>query len=533
MAAKATVPEIISVEFIDNTNYQQNSTSTDVVGDIIDHVWGPVNQKLVLTQSEFLNYYPLYPSIPYANAYRALQAGARYVEVYRPQAKDTYMQFVVSETADAFTIKGERTAVGAAKYTTSIAGAVMVISLKYPGWVPETLFAYTKLGVSVTLAPDTANPVTISLLGYAAGATDPVTVAIYQGSFNPEDVVDGQPFFIETVVANSAIISCHVISTPTGATTDPLVVDSSSVDTPDAPYVHTPLTAADIEPLYGKLWASAQTSAATILIPALPDSTVYAAVTAVAAKRMDLTALVGIGDPATAITTYFNADDPVSEMQTYLGTLTKNMFSGAYFGVESVTVANKQLLLDGTAGVAGRICSVANSVRTNQLPSADSYGSFPGTLAASLDFPEVLSLQELGANSIYTAESGSQIWGIRSLHDRQTSYFGKFNVSRVLASVLRFTFKGCWGVIHTDVAANPLTRSSFQTSLQTLLDNQVAAQNLKNGSEFVMSDELNTDAATQGGAILRIDLYLAFIGLTERVHIRVIATDTTVSAQII
>ena len=98
--------ELINVTFEDRTNYFEFD-STDIVGQPIDHYWGPVNELKVMSRNQFLDNYPLsLPLTPNAsldylrswvNVYRALSTGAGLVEVYRPQGENTYSQFNLEE----------------------------------------------------------------------------------------------------------------------------------------------------------------------------------------------------------------------------------------------------------------------------------------------------------------------------------------------------------------------------------------------------------------------------------------------------
>ena len=96
--------ELISVEFRDQTNYTAYQGS-DVGGMVIDHVWGPVGVRNVLTRSQFLNYYP--ESVPFnvtssykptwlepfANAKLAFDRGAAAIEVVRAEPHYNFSGF--------------------------------------------------------------------------------------------------------------------------------------------------------------------------------------------------------------------------------------------------------------------------------------------------------------------------------------------------------------------------------------------------------------------------------------------------------
>ena len=67
----------------------------------------------------------------------------------------------------------------------------------------------------------------------------------------------------------------------------------------------------------------------------------------------------------------------------------------------------------------------------------DIQGSYPGVLSESLKFDDVLDLHKEGINSVYSSINGPQIFGIKSMHERQNSYYAKLNIMRVLAAILR------------------------------------------------------------------------------------------------
>ena len=177
--------------------------------------------------------------------------------------------------------------------------------------------------------------------------------------------------------------------------------------------------------------------------------------------------------------------------------------------------------------------NIAKQVRINQSASAETYGGVSFVVEKDLEFSEVLTVHEEGVISIYNSDNGSQIFGVRSCYPRQSSYYGKINVVRVLSILLRQTFPLVMQVIHTDVASNPITRTSFSITLNNLISNMVAAQNLKPGSQAILDGDLNNDVNSRGGTLLNIVLELYFIGLTEKVSIVVSATDSSIKAQIV
>ena len=140
---------------------------------------------------------------------------------------------------------------------------------------------------------------------------------------------------------------------------------------------------------------------------------------------------------------------------------------------------------------------------------------------------------ELGINSVYTSKRGNIIWGTRTMYSKQSSYFGKTNVMRVCSAILKNIYPIAVETLHTDAASNPITRASLSTMLNSVLDTFIANQDLHADSVADCSDSINTDYLTKGGTVLNIILRLHFIGLVERVSIKIIATDTSVTAEFV
>ena len=124
------------------------------------------------------------------------------------------------------------------------------------------------------------------------------------------------------------------------------------------------------------------------------------------------------------------------------------------------------------------------------------------------------------------------IFSIRSCHLRQTSYFGKFNISRVCAEILKPTILSALGAIHTDTASDAVMRNSFANSLQVFIDDEISKGNIKSNSVASCNDNDNSDPNTNGGEKLVIRLTLWFKKLVEKVNIIVVATDSTVTSSV-
>lgn len=210
-----------------------------------------------------------------------------------------------------------------------------------------------------------------------------------------------------------------------------------------------------------------------------------------------------------------------------------NKFCVALSGREYLTVFGQRFTSNCVGGYCGAMVNTAKEVRINQIASGYTYGMYGGSLKKSLLSGEAIDLMELGINSVYTSKRGNLIWGTRTMYSRQSSYFGKINVMRVCSMILRNIYPIAIETLHTDAASNPITRASVSTMLNSILDTYIANQDLHADSIADCSDAINTDYLTKGGTVLNIILRLHFIGLVERVSIKIIATDTSVTAEFV
>lgn len=278
-------------------------------------------------------------------------------------------------------------------------------------------------------------------------------------------------------------------------------------------------------------------------------SAVQAKLSSHAEGRMDCVALLGfptqvVSGAGDGWAAGFDAASETTTRQNavnYFGKIDSNgmaRFSAGIVGWElysmSTIYGDARFDMDCTAGWAGRICAVAKSLRNrNQPPSYKAYGAFSGSLVRSLSFDSVVKLHdEDGIGSVYNSTTGNYIFDIRSLWGIGESYFARLNVMRVCAALLGQTFDIVEGVIHTDAAANRNSRLRLESRLNSLITEMIARNELRDQSYADVSDDLNTDVATHGGRYLNINLVCWFIGLVERVNISVIATDSSVRAEI-
>lgn len=208
-------------------------------------------------------------------------------------------------------------------------------------------------------------------------------------------------------------------------------------------------------------------------------------------------------------------------------------FCIAIQGQEYFSVLGRRFTLNCVGGYAGAMVNIAKEAHLNQIASGYVYGNYGGSLKKSLLSGPVIDLMEEGINSVYTSSRGNLIWGTRTRYGRQSSYFGKINVMRVCSMLLKNIFPIAIETLHTDAASNPITRASLSTMLNSVIDRYITNQDLQPDSYADCSDSINTDYLTKGGTVLNIILMLHFIGLVERVSIKIIATDTSVTAEFV
>ena len=92
--------QLIDVQFTDNTNYSDN-TSTDIVGQVLPHNWGPVDQIVTCSYEKLLQLFPKIATLPYANVDSCFKAGTQVMEIYRPKGDATYLHTVLFKTKNA------------------------------------------------------------------------------------------------------------------------------------------------------------------------------------------------------------------------------------------------------------------------------------------------------------------------------------------------------------------------------------------------------------------------------------------------
>ena len=281
------------------------------------------------------------------------------------------------------------------------------------------------------------------------------------------------------------------------------------------------ITITELITLYTKYFSHMETSRSTILLPTVCDAQLENALIQIAAQRSECLALLG----------YPETEDFTEEaIQAHYNKLTKDKFGLFYAGRDVVTVGDKEVASDCLGTIAGRYAAVANDETINQIPSAQSFGSYPGTLLETLDNTAVLALQKLGINSVYSAYTGPQIWGVKSMYSRQSGYWAKANVMRVVTQLLSTTMDFLMGVFHTPNTT--AKKASVQNNRQAYLNNLIATGVLREQSTCQCDADNNKDIDTNGGEILIVDFDIWFVKLIERVHIRITASDDTTTVLI-
>lgn len=542
---------LINVNFTDSTNNVAPIDTMDIVGVVVDTCWGAPDSFRVLDRAgwnAFAN--PLKQGVvnySYAAVERVFDAGAQYVEVFRPTGNNKYMVFSVTghtttegtddEEATTTPAAIEFAVMSAAELATAQkkvgAGLAGVISLRYPGG----------FNCELQLAPLAGRKIEGAMLNELALIVDGTVVETHTISFD-RFTMNGQSFFYADVLnAQSQYLMASDNEEGIGFEVEG---DAISVEATETGYkriagddTDTDAEAeakADYSEYYNNFEDRSQ-SQATILIPTVsPLSSGYVAtctamVNAVD-KRKDACCLTGVAPSV------FNADGTkaIEAIAAFVQSIsTKSvMFWGAIAAWEQYTVRNKTFQTDGTASWAGAMASVAQQTNNrNQLPSYIAYGRTNAVLYNTLKFKDVVDLMDTyGIGSIYSAAQGNYIFNVRSQYFPQSSYFGKLNVGRITAAILHWMLPDVEGVIHTEVTSDALQRLQFQDAENNKLGQMIARGELKAESYVDIGNEINTDALTNGGECLNIEVHAWYKKLTEEVRISIIATDTTTTVAV-
>lgn len=549
-----TTNPLIDVDFVDNTNYANPLSTDDVVGGVVETVWGKVDQMVLLDSvswEAFANPLGLARvNQSYATIRRLFDAGAKYIEVYRPSKNEKYLFVtgVANDSGDTPTLTVtaiDKTPTEAESYEETFWSnekAVFCIRYRYPGGFPGKLEVIPFTGRK----PDElANVALFNINLYLNGAQDPTET--FTVSFTQAEA-SGESFFYAEVLNNQSQYLTAKLDFVAEGLDETLLAVKANADV-DYNEMFTgeggiwnpnPLTIQDYINAYEKFRDRTRSSSTLLISTFNPNDkesadeivNLYGKLCEVSNARKDMNALVGCRKQE------FNGTDEGDRkqaIQAYIDSIpNQGMFNAAYAAVERVVVRNKAFLLDGTATAAGAIASVAASLKNrNRLPSYMETGKVNAVLMKSLEFNTVVELMdESGIGSIYTAASGNYLFNIRSRYSIQRSYFGKLNVMRVTAALLAWLMTDAEYAIHTEVTSDEAQRIAFQERCNSKLGQMIARGELKSESYISAGNDINTDALTNGGECLNLEAYCWFKKLTERVKIKVIATDTTTSVSI-
>lgn len=549
-----TTNPLIDVDFVDNTNYANPLSTDDVVGGVVETVWGKVDQMVLLDSvswEAFANPLGLARvNQSYATIRRLFDAGAKYIEVYRPSKNEKYLFVtgVANDSGDTPTLTVtaiDKTPTEAESYEETFWSnekAVFCIRYRYPGGFPGKLEVIPFTGRK----PDElANVALFNINLYLNGAQDPTET--FTVSFTQAEA-SGESFFYAEVLNNQSQYLTAKLDFVAEGLDETLLAVKANADV-DYNEMFTgeggiwnpnPLTIQDYINAYEKFRDRTRSSSTLLISTFNPNDkesadeivNLYGKLCEVSNARKDMNALVGCRKQE------FNGTDEGDRkqaIQAYIDSIpNQGMFNAAYAAVERVVVRNKAFLLDGTATAAGAIASVAASLKNrNRLPSYMETGKVNAVMMKSLEFNTVVELMdESGIGSIYTAASGNYLFNIRSRYSIQRSYFGKLNVMRVTAALLAWLMTDAEYAIHTEVTSDEAQRIAFQERCNSKLGQMIARGELKSESYISAGNDINTDALTNGGECLNLEAYCWFKKLTERVKIKVIATDTTTSVSI-
>jgi len=383
----------------------------------------------------------------------------------------------------------------------------------------------------------------ISVLGVKSDNTTAV-LETFEGSSNPLANIDGESIYLENVV-KSQYIDVKVFNTLATFTTS-VTRECIKYDNVSNNGIKLNATiAAGVKDAY-KYFRDFEISSCTLVINPFVKSTIddyediNNAIASLAEYRKNVLAVIGYPVNKTYVVEAQDATSNDSIKGYFItgnggvGSDAKgNKFCIAVQGREIITLFGYRYTLNCTGGYCGKTINIAKEVHTNQVASMYIYGVYGGSLKESLLSGQVIDLMELGINSVYTSNRGNIIFGTRTMYTKQTSYFATINVMRVAAAILKNIYPICLETIHTDTAANPVSRASFSTMLNSVLSTFISKQDIMPDSKAICDDNLNTDYLTKGGRELNAILSIHFIGLTEKVNIKIIATDTSVTAEFV
>ena len=565
--------KLIDVNFVDETNYTTPSSDVDIVSVLVDANWGPCDRPVMCDSTAYRELYN--PAgvgrlnSTMATVQRCFDAGASYLEILRLGSKESWKFFVVSDASlemkdVSYSSNAIATDFTQVSEVSGLVDSAALFRLRYPGGFPM------KVTIRKSARSFMGNVLyDIIVEAYAGKRTEVVDGAAtsvdqykllesLQVSFVPLEANGQSLFYADVINSNSVYLVSDPVSAHAAESVSVSIANSVSVvvgsEDMSGP-VDLKYGVADFQNAYS-LIRSRDISRATLLVNSYPSSgsaygSVLKAMSDHAEGRKDCVALVGfptllgdsywksgVGTDVEQITisnanNWFNGGST-----TGIGINGVNMFTSGIVGWESYALSTvcgtARFNMDCTAAWAGRICAVAQSTRNrNQLPSYKAYGVFNGLLERSLSFNSVVDLHDnYGIGSVYHTSLGNYIFNIRDLYGATESYFARLNVMRVSAALLAQAFDLVEQVIHTDAAANRNSRLRLQSRLNSVIGDMQARGELQSDSYADVGDVFNSDIETHGGRYLNVRLSCHFIGLVERVNITVVATDSSVNAEL-
>lgn len=543
----SAVSQLIKVSYKDRTNYV-SELGGDVMGIPLIHPWGPTGELLVLNEQQFYETYPeeflssaVFSAHPewlhsYATVKQAFDNGIKQVEVYGlcPACRKTPVN-------DLYICVDPTTKVVSLSTESSAQNKVYKLSPKYAG-VPSVQFG---IGVELNGSNDTGLDYDYIISARAFKelesrqvedtyheGVDAIYSEYYTGLFSSEQVINGEDNSIEAILESSQMIKCERISErvvgvrPQEPTSELILGEAKAIDSDSSSFENVSKVVSFQKTDYYKWFSDMRTSRATLLVSPFATDILNDQVVSTACSAQDRIAVVGANvNNSISLTT---AKQFLSSQKSMT-----HMFATGVFAKEQVDVNGIKVIANCVGGFVGRTAAIASQYKTNQSASAFTYGSYIGTLKESLSFDDALEVHELGLGSVINDINGPLIWNVRTLYGNQNSYFAKLNVIRVLAEILRQIFPICLQAIHTDAAANEQTASDYEVKFTNILDYEVSQGNIKSDSVAVCTGSINSDKNTKGGKIFNLLLAIHFIGLVEKVNISVVATDSSVSAEIL
>jgi hypothetical protein len=485
----------------------------------------------------------------WANLFQASRTGAPYIEAYRTCENSTadpsstkYLQ-ITWDLGNKTTPTNGGLDVGTVAVKSNgmpdfgVASNYVYITWKYPGIPPINFSTGDRFKITLkwemdliwlmTISTNTADDVEANI------TTTNTKIEEYYVSPDPKATLDGASVFIENVLTSKS--AYFRAKSNYEGTNDPDTTSSLSLEITKSNLTSFSLLSnlgfADYKDARAQ-FKRFEVSRSTIILGASDegDKVVTTWSSDVAMARNDVHIFYGY--PKEKIVSKDFDLETTSSIQggNLPGLTATGKFASTYVCCELFDAWTGRMYLNGIGSIAGATAGTALAVNRNQPASAQTYGSFPGVLYSGPRFDTVLELHEQGIGSVYAAVTGPQIFNVRTLFSRQTSYFGKLNCMRVIEAILRRVINAAISVIHTPAAANPTERAIFGSTLTSILTDFMPNEILPDSYADV-GDAINNDTATHGGEILYINLNLHLIKVVERVKIAVIATDSSVTVQ--